>query len=112
MKNICETHIAYDALQYPLMFPRGETGYCVNLKQINPKNGTELSKTISAMSYYAYRMMVREGNHLLHFKQLFHQYFVDMYAKIESERLLFYRLNQKKIESRRIYSFERFRASE
>lgn len=38
-------------------------------------------------------------NHLLHFKQLTCQLLVDAYAKIESERLLFFRLNQKKLRA-------------
>lgn len=45
--------------------------------------------------------MIRENqeNHILKCRQLFHQYIVDMYAKIESERLLYIRLNQKKLRS-------------
>jgi hypothetical protein len=43
--------------------------------------------------------MIRDGstNHILKSRQLFHQFIVDMYVKIESERLLFIRLNQKKL---------------
>jgi hypothetical protein len=43
--------------------------------------------------------MVRdtEQNHILNCRQLFHQFIVDMYAKIESERLLYIRLNQCKL---------------
>ncbi|KAI8779517.1 hypothetical protein BgiBS90_020499 [Biomphalaria glabrata] len=53
------------------------------------------------MDYYAFRIMQREGeaNHILMCQHLFHQYIVDMYAKIESERLLFIRLNQKKLRT-------------
>lgn len=53
------------------------------------------------MNYYAYRMMIRQGvdNHILKFRQLFHQYIVDMYAKIESERLRYIRFNQAKLRS-------------
>ena len=42
--------------------------------------------------------MVRAGsvNHILRCRQLFHQFVVNMYAKIESERLLFICVNQKK----------------
>ncbi|GBM16093.1 hypothetical protein AVEN_163129-1 [Araneus ventricosus] len=50
------------------------------------------------MSFYAYRLMVRSTeNRLLNYRQLLHQYLVDMWAKIEAERLLFIRLNQKKL---------------
>lgn len=53
------------------------------------------------MNYYAYRLMVRENeeNHILKCGKLFHQYAVDMYAKIESERLNFIKFNQKKLRS-------------
>lgn len=45
--------------------------------------------------------MIRENqlNHILMCRMLFSQYIVDMYAKIESERLLFIRLNQKKLRA-------------
>ena len=35
----------------------------------------------------------------LSWRELFHQFVVDMYAKIESERLLYIRLNQTKLRS-------------
>lgn len=45
--------------------------------------------------------MIRENinNHILKCRELFHQYIVDMYAKIESERLLYIRLNQQELRS-------------
>ncbi|GBN94015.1 hypothetical protein AVEN_34865-1 [Araneus ventricosus] len=53
---------------------------------------------VSAVSFYAYRLMVRlTKNRLLNYRQLLHQYLVDMHGKIEAERLLFIRLNQKKL---------------
>ena len=42
-----------------------------------------------------------EENYILKCRKLFHQYIVDMYAKIESERLLFICLNQTKPRSER-----------
>ncbi|GBN15739.1 hypothetical protein AVEN_187067-1 [Araneus ventricosus] len=96
LKNICETHITY-VLQYPLMFPRGEDGYGINFNQVEPGTSNQINKTVSAMSFYAYRLMVRSTeNRFLNCRQLLHQYLVDMYAKIEAKRLLFIRLNQKK----------------
>ena len=51
------------------------------------------------MNYYSYRLMIRhnDDNYILKCRRLFHQYIVDIYAKIESERLLFIRLNQTKL---------------
>lgn len=53
------------------------------------------------MNFYSYRLMIRENvdNHILKCRQLFHQYIVDMYAKIETERLLYIRLNQAQLRS-------------
>lgn len=53
------------------------------------------------MNYYSYRMMVRENeaNHILQCGKLFNQYAVDMYVKVETERLTFIRLNQQKLRS-------------
>lgn len=63
--------------------------------------GETLNKKVSAMNFYAYRIMIRqnETNYILHYRQLYHQFLVDMYAKIETERLLYIRLNQKSLRS-------------
>jgi hypothetical protein len=102
LQRVVETHRSYDALQYPLIFWQGEDGYHFGIPQTDPKTGNQLlGKKVSAMDFYAYKIMTRAGeeNHLLECRQLFHQFIVDMYAKIESERLLFIRLNQKKLRS-------------
>lgn len=122
LQRISETHRSYDALQYPLLFPRGEDGYHFLLKMINPISGKrqcnillttrittkyflytgqETNKKISCMNFYAYRLMIRnnEDNHILKCRRLFHQFVVDMYAKIETERLTYIRLNQKKLRT-------------
>ncbi|XP_071577140.1 uncharacterized protein [Temnothorax nylanderi] len=99
LQRISETHRSYDALQYPLIFWQGEDGYHLNIMQIDPSTGRTTNKKISAKDFYAYRIMIRLGlaNHILECRQLFQQFIVDMYAKIESERLLYIRLNQKKL---------------
>ncbi|XP_069968843.1 uncharacterized protein [Bactrocera oleae] len=53
------------------------------------------------MNYYSYRLMIRENedNHILKCRRLYHKYVVDMYVKIETERLTFIRLNQTKLRS-------------
>ncbi|CAD7078183.1 unnamed protein product [Hermetia illucens] len=68
---------------------------------INPLNGEETTKKVSSMNYYAYRLMIRQNadNYLLRFSRLFQQYCVDMYVKIETERLNFIGLNQTKLRS-------------
>jgi hypothetical protein len=78
-----------------VIFPHAEDEYHFDLRQVNPITGATTSKKISAMDFYAYRLMVRdtEQNHIVNCRQLFHQFVVDMYATIESERLLYIRLN-------------------
>lgn len=39
LERISETHRSYDALQYPLMFSRGEDGYHLRYNMIDPRNG-------------------------------------------------------------------------
>lgn len=43
------------------------------------------------------RIMIKAGSsdHILKYRQIFHQFIVDVYAKVESERLLYIWLNQK-----------------
>jgi hypothetical protein len=78
----------YDPLHYVLLHPNGELGWSPELKEEMP-NAT-------AMNYYAYRLAFRNEDYsLLHWSgRLFQQYCVDQYVKIETERLLYIRLNQ------------------
>jgi len=102
LQRVTETHRSYDALQYPLIFWNGQDGYYFGIPQTNPATGDPVpGKKVSAMDFYASRIMIRshEDNHIIMCRQLFHQFVVDMYAKIESERLLYVRLNQKKLRS-------------
>lgn len=53
----------------------------------------------SASQHYAYRLMVRnsENNIILRGRKLFQQFLCDIYIKVESIRMLFYRNNQDKL---------------
>lgn len=65
---------------------RGDDGYEININELEPETSNPVHKMVSAMAYYSYRLMVRpKENHLLNYRQLLHQYFVDMYAKIDTE---------------------------
>ncbi|XP_044313734.1 uncharacterized protein LOC123037405 [Drosophila rhopaloa] len=109
LKRISELHRSYDALQYPLMFCHGEDGYTIDIPKIDPVSKKNVKKTVSALDFYSFRIMLRENvwNHLHYFRALFSQFLVDMYAKIETERLNFIRLNQKKAESRKLHTSSR-----
>lgn len=98
LQRVSEIPKSYDPLQYPVLFPFGNDGYCINIQQ---QNTAARSKTVSCMQFYAFRLMVRinDFNSIHYFKGLFNQYCVDMAAKMISERLDFIKRNQKKIES-------------
>ena len=111
IKHISETHRSYDALQYPLIFWNGQDGYMFNIPQVDPVTGRPAPrKTVSANDFYAYHLMVRQpdSNHLLRCRDLLSQFVVDMYCKIESERLLYIKLNQKQL---RVESYAHLRDS-
>ncbi|XP_055306971.1 uncharacterized protein LOC129571224 [Sitodiplosis mosellana] len=101
LQRVNELHRSYDALQYPLLFWRGEDQYDITLKMKDPMTGALTTKNLSAMNYYAYKFMIRQNdfNYILKTKKLFHQYAVDMYAKIELERLNYIRFHQQSLRS-------------
>jgi hypothetical protein len=69
LQQIYETHCSYDALQYPLMFWKGDDGW-TDIKMINPLSGEETTRKVSSMNYYAYRLICCD--------------FVDCYSNIAS----------------------------
>lgn len=95
LKRVAETHRWYDALQYPILFWKGEDGYHFHIMQ-SDNEGEPTAKRVSSMHFYAYRIMIRakQSNHILRCGKLFHQFIVDMYAKTESERLWYLRKHQ------------------
>ncbi|XP_008482471.2 uncharacterized protein LOC103519163 [Diaphorina citri] len=101
LKRISEIHRSYDSLQYPLIFCRGEDGYFINIPQRDPSSKGPLNKMVSASNFYSYRIMERASqfNYLLLCRSLLNQFLVDMYAKIETERLNFIRHNQSKLRT-------------
>ncbi|XP_037871618.1 uncharacterized protein LOC119629558 [Bombyx mori] len=102
LTRVPDTHKFYDALQYPIIFSKGQEGYHFQVPQINPVTGLPLhNKKVSCMDFYAYNMMIRENNFNIvqRCKQLANQFYVDMYVKVESERLRYISLNQTKLRA-------------
>ncbi|XP_055914722.1 uncharacterized protein LOC129947961 [Eupeodes corollae] len=77
----------------------GQDGYCINIKQRDPTTGAETNKNVSSKDFYAYQLMIRrdQSNVILRCRELCQQFMVDMYVKIESERLRYLRFNQQKL---------------
>lgn len=85
LKHIAETHRSYDALQYPLISWQGQDGYHFGIYQMDPATShPHSSRKVSAKDFYAYHLLVRAttSNHILKCRDLFHQFVVDMYAKM------------------------------
>jgi len=92
IKRISELNGAYDPLMYVLLFPYGEKGFELNIKD----NFGE--KNITPMEYYSYRLQFRDNYSILHRAgRLFH--IVDNYAKIEQSRLNYLKNNQSHIRA-------------
>ncbi|CAH1440547.1 unnamed protein product [Lactuca virosa] len=108
----------YDPLSYPLFFPNGESGWHAKIAtdgvSINEVMGNEENivddlegakskkgrNTVTMREYYCYKFQFRSSKKLILLgRRLLQQFVVDIYIKIETSRLLFCKLNQKKIRS-------------
>lgn len=110
LTRVPDTHRFYDALEYPIIFWKGQEGYSIDIPQINPITKQPMSsKKVSCKDFYAFHLMVRRSdfNLMLRCRLLLHQFLVDMYVKMESERLRFISLNKKKTARRKLYSLAR-----
>jgi len=88
------------------MFCYGEDGYSIDISKNISQKGEYTQfllkdKTVSAANFYSYRIMIRKklDNHLLRFGPLFNEYLVNVYSKIETEKLKIIRNNQKKLRA-------------
>ncbi|XP_028552578.1 uncharacterized protein LOC114580151 [Dendrobium catenatum] len=118
----------YDPLQYPILFPNGKVGWHQNINRNSrfgrneeitrsvirsspteeelfsqQENGIKRTskERVSCREYYSYKLQIREHKKsiILYAGRLLHQYVVDMYVKIETSRLDFYKQNQHTIRS-------------
>ena len=90
--NVSQSVTVHDPLHYVLLFRSGNNGWLLKIPH-SRGNGN-----IIPMEYYSYRLMVRSAVSYLHLcGRLYHQYLVDMYAKVEQLRLNYIKCNQQKI---------------
>ncbi|UYV73657.1 hypothetical protein LAZ67_11000242 [Cordylochernes scorpioides] len=62
LQHVSDTHRFYDALQYPLIFWKGQEGYSFHIPQIDPNTSQPLSSKVSSMEFYGYFIMVRRNS--------------------------------------------------
>ncbi|XP_035830917.1 uncharacterized protein LOC110928419 [Helianthus annuus] len=103
LQRISELHPSYLALQYPLLFPFGEDGYWVDILHREGRASTKKKESKYTMrEYFAYHVQDRVSHFslILNARRLLQQFLVDVYTMIESERLLFIRLQQNNLRSK------------
>ncbi|XP_071739627.1 uncharacterized protein [Rutidosis leptorrhynchoides] len=101
-KRISELHQLYMALQYPLFFPYGETGYHEVIAYHNNSGRRQTARGYVTMrEFYCYRIQQRknEGTTLLRGGRLFQQYLVDAYTSVEEQRLQWVRHHQNELRT-------------
>ncbi|XP_057808815.1 uncharacterized protein LOC131023286 [Salvia miltiorrhiza] len=103
LKRINELHATYLGLQYPLLFPYGEDGFREDIPLNVPgsSSGNNARSNVTMKDYFAFRLHERESDvtTILTSKRLFQQFVVDAYTMIESSRLMYIRMNQKKMRA-------------
>ncbi|XP_057811702.1 uncharacterized protein LOC131025941 [Salvia miltiorrhiza] len=103
LKRINELHAEYLGLQYPLLFPYGEDGFREDIPLNVPgsSSGNNACSIVTMKDYFAFRLHERESDAttILTSKRLFQQFVVDAYTMIESSRLMYIRMNQKKMRA-------------
>ncbi|PWA67738.1 hypothetical protein CTI12_AA311840 [Artemisia annua] len=100
-------HPMYLPLQYPLLMPRAQDGYHLNIPLI--KKGSQTArdetdnepkkKTVTMRQWFSYQIMDRPNQENLFTRggRLFQQFLVDGYTMVETERLYFHRAKQSKL---------------
>ncbi|XP_010480905.1 PREDICTED: uncharacterized protein LOC104759705 [Camelina sativa] len=114
LKRIHELHVAYLALQYPLLFPYGEDGYRLGIKKLKTSGrGEKEQEDVSMRQFFAYRLHERENEKhvLVRSKRLLQQFVVDAFTMIESNRLHFIRKNQIKFRTTNLESVQKAASS-
>uniref|UniRef100_A0A803N7J8 ATP-dependent DNA helicase n=1 Tax=Chenopodium quinoa TaxID=63459 RepID=A0A803N7J8_CHEQI len=94
LMTVLDTAGYYDPLQYPLLFPYGSYGWSINSLDNN-------GRTIPCRAFYAYIIQVRQCviSIILMAGRLFQQFIVDMFVKIEANKLRWIQDNQNTIRA-------------
>ncbi|CAH9106191.1 unnamed protein product, partial [Cuscuta epithymum] len=103
LQIISELNPSFLGLQYPLLFPYGQDGFREDVLLTRAISGESEGgrKHVTMKDFFSYRLQERtnESPYILRSKRLFQQFIVDGYTMVESSRLQYIRLNQKKLRS-------------
>ena len=98
IQSISENSPNCDPMSYPLLFPYGEPGWHYNLEHA-AEFRTASRTRVTLADFYAYKIADRAVWSSLHMgSNLFKQYLVDSYIKIERNRLRYIKENQSKLK--------------
>ncbi|CAN7055635.1 unnamed protein product [Brassica oleracea var. botrytis] len=88
--HISDMHPLFMTLQYPILFPYGQSGFNENIPVTNTDGNQRKREYITKRELFSYQLQTRldEGMVIVSSKRLLHQYIVDAYTCIEMERLL------------------------
>lgn len=94
--NFLSKHL--DPMIFPLFYPNGDFGWTTNIPH-NTTNSTAVRNTTTVLQFYAYKIAIRPTifNPLHYGGKLFQQYIVYAYARVEANRLMYIRSNQKSL---------------
>ena len=98
-------HECVDPLTYPLLFPRGELGWCPELTTHPTLTPRERQRDkLDITDFYARRLMTTSSAPALPHAggRLFQQYVCDAYTKAEAQRLAWVRNNQDKFRTEKL----------
>ena len=111
LRTVSSLNPSYDPLSYVLTHIHGDAGWTFGNYKSKLVNGVWVSDSsagkISAMDFYSYRIHTRDQkdsddiiqDSVTYGGQLFQQYAVDQWIKIEEERLNFMRASQDKLKA-------------
>ncbi|XP_066935754.1 uncharacterized protein [Clytia hemisphaerica] len=99
LQSIPSTSSVVDPYIYPLLFPRGDLGWDMNMPHV-AERATRTRNHVTQLEHYVYRLAIRRGFSALHLSgRLFQQFSVDAYTKVEGSRLAFLRHNQQQLRA-------------
>src|SRR5713101_6951206 len=102
LTRISHLHHSYSPLHYVLLFPRGDSGFHLNMPSHPGPNGQRCTKNISQQCYYAYCAFPRpapQPDAIFYGGKLFQQYLVDAWVSVEESNLHWIRTHQKQIRA-------------
>ncbi|XP_043246224.1 uncharacterized protein LOC122393865 [Amphibalanus amphitrite] len=100
LATISECHRSYESLHFVLLFPFGTDGWHPELPQQRPDGGGP-ARRVSALQYAAHRLQTRpaEDDSQLRAGRLLQEYCCMAFIRVETQRLVFLAMNQRRIRS-------------